>query len=235
MSFTLFIADLHLQESEPERTKMFLHFLQTVALQAEALYILGDLFEAWIGDDVNAEFNATIRSAFKQFTSSGIPIYLMHGNRDFLLGKKFAENSGCVLITEDPTKIYLYGKTTLLTHGDVLCINDRLLMWFRKYAHNPKLYKYFLLLPIVVRKFLAQMIRAKSKRSDKTKGIDVATIVNFMQQYRTKQLIHGHVHQATLSKIKVPNIGKCRYITLGAWDEAPSYLMYYEDHNVKMV
>ena len=239
MKHSLFIADLHLQESEPEKTKMFLEFLQTVAPQAQALYILGDLFEAWIGDDVNTEFNTTICLALKQLTSAGIPVYLMRGNRDFLLGKKFAKNTGCILITEDPVKVYLYDRTTLLTHGDVFCTNDKQLMLFRKYAYNPKLHIYFLLLPIFIRKFLAQIIRAKSKKksllkSNDIKAIDTATITNFMQLYRTEQLIHGHVHAANIDKINVSGTNR-RYITLGTWENAPSYLIYYSDHSVKIV
>jgi UDP-2,3-diacylglucosamine hydrolase len=239
MNYLIFIADLHLQESEPKKTEMFLHFLTTIASKAKALYILGDLFEAWIGDDVNTKFNNTIKSALKQLTSSGVPVYLMRGNRDFLLGKKFAAETNCILITEDPTKIYLYGTTTLLTHGDSLCTNDHLLMWFRKYAHNPKLYKYFLMLPIFIRKFLAQKIRAKSKKdkllkTDTVKDVNIATIQSFMHKYRTKQLIHGHVHKSNLSSINIDGTN-ARYITLDSWDDVPNYLIYYEDHSIANV
>lgn len=238
MNYTLFVSDLHLQEPETEKTALFLDFLKTIAIKAQALYILGDLFEAWIGDDVDTEFNREVQSALKQFTALRVPIYLMCGNRDFLLGKIFAKNTG-INIMQDPCKIYLYGRATLLTHGDLLCINDRSLMWFRKYAHNQKLQKYFLLLPISVRKFLAQKLRAKSKRdalvkTDETKGIVNSAVLDLMQKYEAVQMIHGHVHVPAIYEVSTENLVG-RRVTLGSWDNVPNYMIYYEDHTINMV
>lgn len=238
MNHVLFISDLHLQESFPERTEMFLEFLKTTALKAKELYILGDLFEAWIGDDVDTEFNRTVQSALKQFTASGIPVYLMPGNRDFLLGEKFAKNTG-VTIFDDPSEICLYARPTLLTHGDILCTNDRSLMWFRKFSHAPILQKCFLILPVSLRKFLAQKIRAKSKKdallkTDEVKGIVNSTVLDLMHKYKLNQIVHGHVHMPAIHEIKTENFTG-RRIVLGAWDKSPNYVIYYKNHEVKIM
>lgn len=238
MNYVLFVSDVHLQESEPQKVEIFLEFLRTTAIQAQALYILGDLFEAWIGDDVATEFNKNIQQALKKLSSSNVTLYLMRGNRDFLLGNKFAENTGSNILA-DPFRIDLYGKPTLLTHGDLLCTKDHTLMWFRKYAHNPKLHRYFLMLPTGIRKFLAQKIRAKSKRdaavkTDETKGVVTATVLDLMRKYEVAQVIHGHVHSSAIHEIDMENVVG-RRITLGAWDNKPNFMVYYEDHTVRMV
>ena len=120
---TLFISDLHLEADRPDIGKQFLHFLQTEANEAEDLYILGDLFEAWVGDDDPNTHYFTIKRALRKLTDSGIPVYFMHGNRDFMIGKGFANETG-VKILEDPYKVTMYGRKTLLSHGDVLCTDD---------------------------------------------------------------------------------------------------------------
>lgn len=238
MKHILFISDVHLQESESQKTEMFLDFLRTTASQAQALYILGDLFEAWIGDDFDTEFNKLIQRALKKLVAANVALYLMRGNRDFLLGKKFAESSGGNIIN-DPFCLNLYARPTLLTHGDILCTKDHSLMWFRKYAHNPKLQKIFLMLPLKVRKFLAQKIRTKSKRdlrlkNTEDKNVVMTTILDLMRKYQVVQVIHGHVHFSALHEINAENIFG-RRLTLGAWDDKPNFMMYYEDHSVRMV
>jgi len=233
MNYILFISDLHLQESKPQKTAMFLKFLKEHQ-KAKALYILGDLFEAWIGDDIDTEFTRTIQSALKQYVALGVSTYVMPGNHDFLLGKKFAKNTDCIIIKES-MKINLYGKDTLLIHGDSLCVNDHAFMRLRKYMYNPKLQKYFLMLPIFIRKIFAKKIQARVKNKgnlkiDKIKDIDAAARLNLIRQHHVKQLIYGHVHKATNDKIQNK---ECRYITLGAWHDVPNYLVYYEDHTIK--
>ena len=253
MNYTLFISDLHLQESQLKKTDSFLKFLSTTAVKADALYILGDLFEVWVGDDDNSLFYEKIKIALKQYTTLGIPTYLMHGNRDFLIGKKFIEDTGCIFI-KDPWKINFYGVPTLLTHGDLLCTKDKCYMRYRKLVHNPICQKLFLLLPLKLRKFIANYLRAKSNppsprlrrvsprfhprintwfstKEDK-KYISRESIIQLIQQHNVTQLIHGHIHTPTIRNIKLNKItGKC--ISLDAWEDTDSSLIYYQDHIFK--
>jgi len=131
MIHTLFISDLHLDASRPAITELFLTFLRTEATQAHALYILGDLFEAWIGDDDPAPEHQTVIAALHELNAQGVELYFMHGNRDFLIGADFAAHSGCTLLA-DPTLIDLYGTPTLLMHGDTLCTDDIAYQNFRR-------------------------------------------------------------------------------------------------------
>jgi UDP-2,3-diacylglucosamine hydrolase len=220
MNYTLFIADLHLQESQSEKTNAFLKFLTTTVLKADALYILGDFFEIWIGDDDDSPFNEKIKAALKKCKT---PIYFMHGNRDFLISKKFAQETGCQLI-EDPTKIDLYGIPTLLTHGDLLCSKDISYMKYRKFAHNPKYNKLFLLLPLKLRKYIANLLRMKSKKaqtlkSTAAKDVVAETVIKLMQEYQVTQLIHGHTHRPAIHDIET---GK--RITLPPWHNSATYI-----------
>ena len=133
---TLFIADLHLQTEEPAITAGFLHFLQGEARKADALYILGDLFEAWIGDDDPNPLHQQIASAIKALTDSGVPCYFIHGNRDFLIGKRFARQSAMTLLPEEQL-LDLYGRKVLIMHGDTLCTDDAGYLAFRAKVHSP--------------------------------------------------------------------------------------------------
>ena len=137
MPATLFISDLHLDPDRPEITGLFLDFLGKQARGSDALYILGDLFEAWIGDDDDSPMNRRVSEAIHSLVEHGTPVFLMHGNRDFLVGGTFEQNSGCSLI-DDPTRIDLYGTPTLLMHGDTLCTDDREYMAFREMVRNPE-------------------------------------------------------------------------------------------------
>lgn len=236
MNYTLFISDLHLQESQIKKTDSFLKLLTTMALKADALYILGDLFEVWVGDDDNSLFYEKIKAALKQYTALGTPIYLMHGNRDFLIGKKFIQDTGCTLI-KDPWKMDLYGVSTLLTHGDILYTEDTNYMRYRKFVRNPICHKLFLLLPLKLRKLIANYLRAKSKKNhllkSNKKNITNETIINLMQQHHVTQLIHGHIHTPTIRNIKLnKTTGKC--ITLGAWEAVVNTLIYQQDHTFKL-
>ncbi|KPJ67475.1 MAG: hypothetical protein AMJ43_04260 [Coxiella sp. DG_40] len=236
MNCTLFISDLHLQESQLKKTDLFLKFLSTTAAKIDALYILGDLFEAWVGDDDNSIFCETIKTALKQYTTSGIPIYLMHGNRDFLIGKKFIQDTDCILI-KDPWEINLYGVPTLLTHGDLLCTKDKSYMRYRKFVHNSICQKLFLLLPLKLRKLIANYLRAKSKKNQQLKSnkknISNEAAIHLMQQHNVTQLIHGHVHKPAICEIKLNKAtGKC--ISLDAWENTDSMLIYYPTHTFKL-
>ena len=162
---TLFIADLHLCAEEPAITAGFLRFLAGEARKADALYILGDLFEAWIGDDDPNPLHRQMAAAIKAVSDSGVPCYFIHGNRDFLLGKRFARESGMTLLPEEKV-LELYGRRVLIMHGDTLCTDDAGYQAFRAKVHKPWLQTLFLALPLFVRKRIAARMRANSKEAN---------------------------------------------------------------------
>lgn len=199
---TLFISDLHLDSQHPELTQLFIGFLQTQARHAQTLYILGDFFEVWIGDDEASPLQVYIADQLRQLTEHGVQIFIMHGNRDFLLGQQFAQAAGCQLIP-DPCVINLYGVSTLLMHGDSLCIADKKYKLFRGLVRQAWLQKLFLALPIKLREKIAQRMRQAS--SSHTRDLDayvmdsdITAIIKAMQQYKVKLLIHGHTHRPSL-------------------------------------
>src|SRR5579864_3033183 len=160
---TLFISDIHLSATRPDITDFFLRFLQGPAMQADAVYILGDLFEAWIGDDEQTELHRTIADALHTVTRVGVPIYFMHGNRDFLLGQEFADLAGCTLLP-DPIVINLYDTPTLLTHGDLLCTDDKSYLRYRYWVRKTLCQRLFLGLPLQWRQAIAERLRIASQR-----------------------------------------------------------------------
>ncbi|WP_158783822.1 UDP-2,3-diacylglucosamine diphosphatase [Pantoea sp. BAV 3049] len=220
MPHTLFIADLHLCEEEPAITAGFLAFLRRDARQAEALYILGDLFEAWIGDDDPVLLHAEIAAELLALTRSGIPCYFIHGNRDFLVGKRFARASGMTLLPEEKV-LELYGKRLLIMHGDTLCTDDEGYQRFRRKVHQPWLQTLFLALPLFIRKRIAANMRAGSKQANSSKDIAImdvnADAVNqTMSRHHVHCLIHGHTHRPAVHQLTVE--GKpAERLVLGAW------------------
>lgn len=214
---TLFIADLHLSKEQPETLRLFLSFLQGPAARADALYILGDLFEAWLGDDlVLPEYQSTV-DALRQLTASGVTVYVMHGNRDFLLGEKFAATTGCTLLN-DPTVIDLYGTPTLLMHGDLLCSDDLAYQQLRTQLRDEKWIAQFLTRTPQERIAIAQKLREQSKAETSYKAeaimdVNAITVSDYMQQYGVTRLIHGHTHHPAVHE---HGVGKTRYV-LGDW------------------
>ena len=158
-----FISDLHLQEDRPDITQAFLGFLEKTASKAEKLYILGDLFEAWIGDDDQNNFISEIREALL-VTNKTTEIFIMHGNRDFLIGPEFASSSGMKLLN-DPSTEEMFGNAVLLMHGDLLCIEDVDYQSFRKATRDPKWQEEFLSKPLKERKEIAKDLRDISKKA----------------------------------------------------------------------
>jgi UDP-2,3-diacylglucosamine hydrolase len=225
----LFISDLHLDESHPEMARLFLTFLHKASLEAQALYILGDFFEAWIGDDDLTPFNLTIIQALKKATDSGLKIFLMHGNRDFVIGKKFLKMTGCVLLPEEYV-VNLHGTPTLLMHGDTLCSDDIAYLKFRRKARIKFLQNiFFLWWPLSVRRKKAAMMRAKSKEYTSTapeKIMDVtqAEVERVMQKHGVQHLIHGHTHRPNVHHFQLNNHSATRTV-LGAWHSAGSVLV----------
>ena len=222
-----FISDLHLQSSEPKMVHAFLNFLTTKAAQAECLYILGDFFEYWIGDDDHTPLAKQIKTALKMLTSRGVPVYFMHGNRDFLIGQRFAQETGVTLL-DDPTLLELYGKKIILMHGDLLCIDDQKYQQFRAKVHNPKFQKRVLWLPLFVRRALASWARYKSKQhTGKTnmvlQDVNQQEVLRVMQKYDADILIHGHTHRPAVHDVKLNNKNAQR-IVLAAWHDQGHYL-----------
>ena len=209
---TLFISDLHLDEKQPRITELFLGFLKRDLQNVSALYILGDLFEAWVGDDDLTVFHKRIIQALREVTLKGLPVYVAQGNRDFLLGEAFARATGCRLLT-DETVIDLYGTRILLMHGDKLCTNDINYIRLRKILRNRTLQKIFLALPLRLRRKIAKLMRTKSSRDTQCKSLDMmdvneAEVQRVLHRYDVQLVIHGHTHK--------PGIHAKR-IVLGAW------------------
>ena len=217
---TLFIADLHLQTEEPAITAGFLRFLAGEARQADALYILGDLFEAWIGDDDPNPLHQQIASAIKSLVESGVPCYFIHGNRDFLLGKRFARQSGMQLLPEAQV-LDLYGRKVLIMHGDTLCTDDAGYQAFRKKVHTPWIQTLFLALPLFIRRRVAAKMRAGSKAANSSKSqaimdVNPQAVIDAMEKYRVQWLIHGHTHRPAVHELTANNAPAYRAV-LGAW------------------
>jgi UDP-2,3-diacylglucosamine hydrolase len=219
---TLFISDLHLHESRPQITQAFFHFLQTQAIHAEALYILGDFFDAWIGDDDDTELPRQIADALQQLKQQGVTIYFMHGNRDFLLGKNYATKAGMTLIP-DGTVIDLYGTAALLVHGDTLCTDDKDYQQFRTMVRSPEWQQQVLAQPLAARRALAAQLRDKSQSMNSLKAADImdvtpTEVINQMEQAQVQAMIHGHTHRPARHAL-VANNQPAERIVLGDWHD----------------
>jgi UDP-2,3-diacylglucosamine hydrolase len=204
----LLISDLHLSAEQPGLTRLFLYFLQHQAKHAEALYILGDLFEAWIGDDDETPFNKHITMALAELTASGITTYFMPGNRDFLIGPRFIEKTGCQLLA-DPSVIKLYGKPTLLMHGDSLCTLDKQYVIFRRLARTQLLQSLFLKLPLLLRQKIARYLRNsrhKNTRCCEAKfDVVMSELGNCLKHHSAQLIIHGHTHKPCIQLFQEKN------------------------------
>jgi UDP-2,3-diacylglucosamine hydrolase len=236
MHRTLFISDLHLQENQPHITQPFLQLLANCDDTVDALYILGDLFETWIGDDDDTPFPRSIIQALKAVTVRGIPIYFMRGNRDFLIDKNFARATGCSLLG-DKEKIILYGRPVLLMHGDTLCTLDVKYLAWRKKTHHTALRGIFLHLPLIMRRSIADYLRGKSKQHTQSlqsnmpeiMNVTDAEVVRVLEQSMVRDLIHGHTHRPGIHNFLLTNGEQATRIVLGAWHEQESVLTWYAD------
>ncbi|MFR0691874.1 UDP-2,3-diacylglucosamine diphosphatase [Enterobacterales bacterium AE_CKDN230030158-1A_HGKHYDSX7] len=217
----LFISDLHLEAERPDITRAFLHFLSTRARTAEALYILGDFFEAWIGDDGMDEFQHAIARALREVSDSGTRIYLMHGNRDFLIGQAFCREAGCTLL-RDPSLIDLGGEKILLMHGDSLCTLDAAYMKLRRWLRNPLTLFILRHLPLATRHKLARKLRKESRAQTRMKASEIvdvtpAEVEKIMRAKGVRILIHGHTHRPAVHELEIDG-RPARRIVLGDWD-----------------
>jgi UDP-2,3-diacylglucosamine hydrolase len=232
----LFISDLHLSLDKPEITRCFLNFLEHRATKAQAVYILGDLFDAWIGDDDFTPPNNKIRAQLKQLTNSGIPVYLQQGNRDFLLSTRFAEDTGISLLP-DYTVIDLYGTPTLLTHGDLLCSDDLAYQAFRVKSRSLEWQQNILAKPLLLRLLAARWYRLRSyfhkrKKSQDIMDVNQDTVRQIMHQYGTLRLIHGHTHRPAIHSFEIDGKTAQRFV-LAAWTKDAGAILCWNNGTYK--
>ncbi len=225
---TLFVSDLHLDPERPEITRLFGEFVEGEARGADALYILGDLFEAWVGDDDPSPTGAFVAARLKALSDAGVPVYFIRGNRDFLLGDDYARRAGMAILP-DPAVVMLYGEPTVLMHGDLLCTDDVAYQQFRAQTRDPKWQAQFLAQPLPARVAFAQRARAASKAHqsglqaqgsmETITDVSPGTVSEAFRRYGIRRLIHGHTHRPAVHQCE----GNTR-IVLGDWYEQGSVL-----------
>ena len=229
---TLFISDLHLEADRPEIGEQFLDFLDGEAAEADALYILGDFFEYWVGDDDPDEYYASIKRSLRAFTDSGVPVYFMHGNRDFMIGEAFAAETGVTLLP-DPCPLELYGKSVLLSHGDALCTDDVEYQQVRAMTRNPEWQAMMLAKPVEERIAIAQQARSQSQERNKTLSesimdVNSDAVKQTIAEHGVEILLHGHTHRPAIHGIEV-NDRIAKRVVLGDWYDQGSVLRWDED------
>jgi UDP-2,3-diacylglucosamine hydrolase len=228
MPHTLFISDLHLSADHPHSIAAFQRLIATLAPQAEALYILGDLFEYWAGDDDRHDpFHAKVITALHGLASRGIKICLMHGNRDLLMGEALAKATGATLL-DDPTLLDLYGTPTLITHGDKLCTDDVEYQKFRTQVHDPEFQRNFLAQPLAARKAYIEQLRQQSTSAKQGKDsaimdVNDDAVAALLREYRYPRLIHGHTHRPKRHEHMLDG-HRCERWVLSDWDQQAAAL-----------
>lgn len=223
---TYFISDLHLEASRPAISEAFRHFLFETAQDAKAIYILGDLVDAWIGDDNNSTFSLQIQSWLKQRSDQGTAIFFIHGNRDFLIGEDFAKNTGVTLLPESHV-IDMYGSPLLVLHGDQLCSDDVDYQAFRRKVRQPEWQAKMLAYPLWVRKLLAAYMRRKSRKAHKNKSdeimdVSAKTVGSYFTEFGVINMVHGHTHRPARHR-ETHNGSECARIVLGDWGKTGWY------------
>lgn len=229
----LLISDLHLSEERPDITEAFLFFLKHRTDHCERLYILGDFFDVWVGDDGMGVFEHRIANELKKLAEKGITIYLMHGNRDFAIGSTFCRLANCTLL-KDPTLADFYGISVLLSHGDFLCTQDIAYQRMRRLYRNS--FVLFLLkrLPLVVRRYIGRKLRAKSRINKKNKAASIMdvtpqAVVELLEKYKVQLLVHGHTHRPAIHEL-MANQKPAKRIVLGDWEPNGTILKVTPEH-----
>jgi UDP-2,3-diacylglucosamine hydrolase len=225
----LFISDLHIEAGRPAITEQFLAFLQGEARGADALYILGDLFESWVGDDAADAGQIEAIAGLRSLTGGGVPCFVMHGNRDFLLGRQFCAMSGASLLP-DPVIITLYGEPVLVTHGDALCTDDRAYQRLRATVRDADWQRQFLALPAAARRALAGAARVGSQAHTAALEYAIAdvnanSVAIALRNAGTATLLHGHTHRPAIHPLEVDG-RPCTRIVLGDWYDQGSVLRW---------
>lgn len=226
---TLFISDVHVGAGNPLAGPLLIKLLDGTHGRIDALYILGDLFDAWIGDDDERPPHGDVCAALRRITQSGIPVNVVHGNHDFLIGEDFANNTGCTLIG-DPDVIDLYGQSVAVCHGDHLCTDDADYQAWRQYSRNPDNQKAFLGLPFEVRLQQAAALKLKSSEATKLKAEDImdvneSTVVEAFASLGVSVMIHGHTHRPNVHLYEYERGTRTRYV-LGDWYEQSHVLVF---------
>jgi UDP-2,3-diacylglucosamine hydrolase len=226
---SLFISDLHLTAERPAANARFFRFLAETAATAEALYILGDFFEAWVGDDALADpFHAQVAAALHRLVAHGVRLFVMHGNRDFLLGEAFTHATGARLLPE-PHVVYLYDRPTLLLHGDALCTDDIDYQRFRRLVRDPGWQADFLARPLPEREALARELRARSEQVKGNKrpeimDVNAEAVLYAFRQHGVVRMIHGHTHRPAQHRLRVDD-RSCERWVLPDWYDTGGYLV----------
>ena len=226
---TLFISDLHIDASCGQIIRQFTEFLQTEARGADALYILGDLFDSWVGDDAPDAGQSAAIAAIKSLTASGVPCFVMHGNRDFLLGPKFCADTGARLLP-DPVIVTLYGEPVLVMHGDALCTDDRAYQRLRATVRDADWQRQFLALSVAARRTLAGAARTGSQAhmasmQDAITDVNAESVAAALRAAGTSLLLHGHTHRPGIQSLSVDG-RECARIVLGDWHNEGSLLRW---------
>ena len=230
---TLFISDLHLDSTRPEITQLFGEFIDREAGNAEALYILGDLFEAWVGDDDPSEVGYFVADKLRELHAHGVPVFFIRGNRDFLLGDDYANRAGMTILP-DPAVVMLHGMPTLLMHGDTLCTGDVAYQQFRAQTRNPQWQAQFLAQPLAARLAFAQQARAASAahqvglrdagQMETITDVSPTSVNETFQRFGIDTLIHGHTHRPDIH-----TENSATRLVLGDWYEQGSVLRAGDD------
>ncbi|CAH8196572.1 UDP-2,3-diacylglucosamine diphosphatase [Vibrio aestuarianus] len=226
---TLFISDLHLSPFRHDITNCFVRFMREEAIYADALYVLGDLFEFWIGDDDGSPFADQIKAEFSRLTGRGIPCYFTQGNRDFLLGKRFAKETGIILLDEEHV-INLYGTKAVVLHGDTLCTQDIKYQQYRKKVHQPWLQWIFNRLPFSLKMRIVGKVQSDINSDKQMKSLDIMDVTlsevdHVLRKHNVDLMIHGHTHRPDVHHTKQLNKETTR-IVLGDWYTQGSVLVY---------
>lgn len=229
---TLFISDLHLEAARPEIGEQFLAFLESEGVRADALYILGDLFEYWIGDDDPDPYYASMKEALSDLTGRGVPVYFMHGNRDFMIGESFAADTGVRLLA-DPTTVNLYGRPVLLSHGDSLCTDDVKYQEVRRMTRNPSWQGAMLNKSVEERRAFAKQARTDSMAHGASvepaiADVNQAAVEALLRRHDVLTLLHGHTHRPAIHEFPLDGRPATR-IVLGDWYEQGSVVRWDED------
>ncbi len=228
---TLFISDLHLEADRPEIGEQFLAFLDTEAAGADSLYILGDLFEYWIGDDDPDPYYSTMKEALAGLTGRGVPVYFMHGNRDFMIGESFAAETG-VRLLPDPTTVNLYGMPVLLSHGDALCTGDVKYQEVRRVTRSPAWQAAMLARSVEERRAIARQARLDSMAHGGSIDLAISDVTQeaveaMLRREGVRTLLHGHTHRPAVHEFQLDGEPATR-IVLGDWYEQGSVVRWDE-------
>ena len=233
---SLFISDLHLSTQRPDITKAFVRFCADRASNAESLYILGDLSDAWLGDDDDSDIAKVLRTEIKKLTSAGVKVFIMAGNRDFLMGQAFANDCGCEILP-DPSVINLYGQPVLLMHGDSLCTSDAEYMGFRAQIRNPDMQQMLLSKSLEERRGIAKMLREKSRSANASKAADIMDVtpdevVKALLNHNVDIMIHGHTHRPKIHSLftDTEQQAEAKRYVLGDWDTQGWCITAAKDH-----